>query len=563
MRQDTLSRRWSGKFGRRQALRGTVGAAGLAAFLAACGDSGSEQSSSSSNGAATGISPAAGSGTAAANEQPVRGGVLRRQTTQDPSSFDLHREISTSVVALVAPMHASLLTVNPHTEGEYVPDLANALPEQPDPATYIFKLNPQAKFHDGSPVTAEDVVANYEWMIKPPPGEVSSRELILSVVEAVTAVDPQTVRFTLKGPSASFIANNAVPYVAIGPKKVLTQDGNLKQNTIGAGPFKFKEFQPGVSFSMERNPDYFKPNLPYMDGITFFVIKDRNTALENFIAGKLDYYQPQPEQLADIQSRLASKVTVAITPSTQRNHLFMNTEKRPFNDPRVREAISIGCDRSTAVQVISGGQGIELGGYMHPNGVWALAESDLSKIAGYTKKADVKKAKDLLAAVGVENGLEVRLLYRSIFENTGVYMVDQLRQLGFNPKPTVLEGAAIYTAGDSGDFDLFIWTAAPALDDPDAVLGDIGVSSAPRNWSRITVQEADQAYAKQATTLNQQERKSLVNTADRALLSAFASVVIDYENLRFSYFPKVRNKDFLLGENYTNQKFEDVWLTQG
>jgi peptide/nickel transport system substrate-binding protein len=543
---------------------GAVGAAGLAAFLDARGGNSPTEKPPGSTGAATGAAPgtATSGGVTAPGEQPVRGGILRRQTTQDPSSFDLHREISTSVVALAAPLHASLLTVNPHKEGEYVPDLATALPEQPDPTTYVFKLNPQAKFHDGTPVTAEDVVANYQWMIKPPPGEVSSRELILSIVDSVTAVDPATVRFKLKGPNASFIANNAVPYVAIAPKAILAKDGNLKTNTVGAGPFKFKEFQPGVSFSLERNPNYFKPNLPYLDGIQFLVIRDRNTALENFIGGKFDFYQPQPEQLADIQSRLGSKATVKITPSTQRNHLFMNTERRPFNDPRVREALSVGLDRSVAVQVVSGGQGIELGSYMHPQGVWALPEAEIATIPGYTKKADVTKARALLTAAGVTGG-DVRVLYRSIFENTGVYMVDQLRQLGFNPRPVVLEGAAIYTAGDSGDFDVFIWTAAPALDDPDAVLGDIGVSSAPRNWSRITVPEADQAYARQTTTLDARERKALVNTADRALLSAFASIVIDYENLRFAFYPKLRNKDFLLGENYTNQKYEDVWLAQG
>jgi peptide/nickel transport system substrate-binding protein len=543
---------------RRRLLGAVAGGAG-AAFLAACGGAGG---SGTGSGGSNVVTVQQTTGGTPSVEQPVRGGVLNRHSTQDPASLDLHREISTSVVALVAPMFNQLVMLDPHKEGEIIPDLATALPEQPDPTTYTFKLTPNVKFHDGTPLTAEDVVANYEWMIRPPAGEISSRQLILAVVDTVRAVDPTTVQFKLKGPSASFLVNQAVPYVAVGPKAVLARDGNLRQNRIGSGPFKLKDYQPGVVFQLERNNEYFKKDLPYLDGITHFIIKDRNTALENFIAGKIDFFQPFPDQLPDIQQRLAGKAKVVVQPSVQRNHVFMNTEKRPFNDIRVREAISLGCDRQTALAVISGGQGLELGSYMHPQGVWALPEAELTKVPGYAKKADVAKAKAQLAAAGFANGFEARMLYRSIFEATGIYLADQLKQMGITARPMMQETPQITNTANTGDFDIFIWTAAPALDDPDAVMGDIGVSSAPRNWSRIVVPEADDAYARQAVTLDRNQRKTLVNTADRALISNFASVVVGFESLRFAFTTRLRNKSFLIGENYTNQRYEDVWLAK-
>src|SRR5690606_2360798 len=126
----------------------------------------------------------------------------------------------------------------------------------------------------------------------------------------------------------------------------------------------------------------------------------------------------------------------------------------------------------------------------------------------------------------------------------------QLTKLGFTVNPVSLDGAAIAEAANSGNFDIFIWTASPALDDPDAVMGDIGVSTAPRNWSRIVVPEADTAFEKQTAEFDADRRKQLVNEADRALMEAFASIVLNFDAYRYTYYPKVRNKSFVLTDIY-------------
>jgi ABC-type transport system substrate-binding protein len=198
---------------------------------------------------------------------------------------------------------------------------------------------------------------------------------------------------------------------------------------------------------------------------------------------------------------------------------------------------------------------------MHPEGSWALSQQELAKVPGYTAKANIAEAKALLSQAGVQEGMEISLLYRTLFEATGVFMADQLAKLGFKVKPNSLEVPAITEAANSSNFDVFIWTAAPALDDPDAVMGDIGVSTAPRNWSKIVVPEADAAFEKQASELDANKRKQLVNEADRALIASFASIVLNYDAYRYFYYPRVEGKTFLLTDIYVNQRYEDVWLS--
>lgn len=540
---------------------GLAAGAGLGALLTVgCGDD-DDDDTPGTTATTGGASPTAGTDATPAGS-PVVGGVMKRALTGDPNSFDLHSEISTTVVQVMQPVYNGLLTADPAEDGGILADLAESVPESPDGLTYVFKLNPGVTFHDGSPLTAEDVIANYEWMREPPSGSTSSRQRILAVIDKMEAPDDSTVTFTLKAPSASFLLNNSVPYVAIGRKSQLDAEGNLRQNPNGTGPFRMEKYEPGSILSLVRNENYFKSGYPYLDGIDFAILRDRKTLLENYYQGNIDLYLAQPDELPEIESRIGDKVTIQVTESNQRNHVFMNTTRAPFNDIRVRRALSIGLDRSVARDVMGGGMGTAIASYMHPKGSWALPESDLTSVDGYTEEGDLAAARALLDEAGVPEGTAINLVYRTLFEATGVYMVDQLNKLGFDVTAQSLDGAAVFEAANTTNFDVFIWTAAPALDDPDAVMGDIGVSSAPRNWSKIVVPEADAAFEKQSSELDAAARKALVNEADKALIENFASIVLNFDAYRYTYYEKVKNKQFVLTDIYVNQRYEDVWLAQ-
>lgn len=461
-------------------------------------------------------------------------------------------------------MFNGLLQMNPHKDGEIQPDLATALPEQPDKQTYVFKIHPSVKFHDGSSLTAEDVKANYDWMISPPAGKPSTRQSILApVIDRIEIPDATTVKFIMKQPSASFLLNQTVEYMAVGPKKVLDADGELGKNPIGTGPFLRKSYQPGVGVELTRNPNYFKAGLPYLDGIVVHIIADRRTALENFLGGKIHIMSPSAEELQEVKNRLGSKVTLVDAPSNSRNMLFMLTDKPPFNDRRVREALSLLFDRQEHLALVYQGRGNPIGGYMAPEpaGIWALPESELKSIPGVVK-ADTAKAKAMLEQAGVTNATW-KLVSRSLYQDLAVWTTEQLRKGGIQSTPQLLDTGAAYAAGNEGAFDVLPWTTVPALDDPDAVFGDIGgVTGAVRNWSRTKDPELDRLYLQQAQTFDNAERKKLVNQIDRKLVQTMQTLQFGYAGSTYAYYNAVKNKSFLMNENYTNRTYEDIWLDE-
>lgn len=540
--------------------RSVLGASGAAAAGAIVGCGGGDDDDDAGETPSASASPGASSQPTAA---PKTGGILRQVGVGDPSTFDLHQNISVVVSGPAAPMFNGLLQMNPHKDGDIIPDLASALPEQVDPVTLVFKISPDIKFHDGSTLTSEDVKANYDWMIKPPAGKTSTRQSILGpVVDSIETPDATTIRFKLKNPSASFLLNQTVEYMAIGPKKVLDADGELGKNPVGTGPFTRKSYQAGVSVELEKFPNYFRKGLPYLDGLVIHILADRRTALENFLAGKVHMLAPSAEETAEIKSRLGDKVVLTEAASNSRNMLFMNTSKAPFNDPRVREALSLLFDREEHTALVYQGRGGTLGGYMAPapNGVWSLPEAEIKKISGYSG-ADVTKAKSLLSAAGVTSGTTWKLVSRNIYENLAVWCVEQLRKAGITATPQLLDTGAAYAAGNEGAFDLFPWTAVPALDDPDAVLGDIGgMTFAVRNWSKTNDPEVDRLYNTQTKTLDIAERKKLVNELDKRLVSTFQTLQFGYASPTYAHYKAVMNKTYLMNENYTNRTYEDVWL---
>jgi ABC-type transport system substrate-binding protein len=181
----------------------SIGFGSAAAMVAARGGDTKDQSS-------TGGSASAGAGATAAGgaEPPKRGAIPRIRSSDNPTTFDLHQNISAVTTGPAAPMFNGLVQMNPQKDGDVIPDLAKALPQQPDEVTYVFTIPPDVKFHDGSILTAEDVKANYEWMLKPPAGKVSTRQAILApALYKIETPDATTVRFTLKAPSATFPLN--------------------------------------------------------------------------------------------------------------------------------------------------------------------------------------------------------------------------------------------------------------------------------------------------------------------------------------------------------------------
>ena len=209
-------------------------------------------------------------------QTPKRGGILTFMIPADaPPSFDGHRETTFATVHSAAPFYSVLIRVNPSDPSsttDFVCDLCTAMPTPTDNGkTYTFKIREGVKFHDGTPLTAYDVVASWRKIIHPPDGVTSARESYYIMVDAVEAPDPTTVVFRLKFATSAFLPALADPFTWIYQKAILDKDPRwYEKNILGSGPFKFAGYEIGQSIKGVRNPVYYHPGLPYLDGFNAF-----------------------------------------------------------------------------------------------------------------------------------------------------------------------------------------------------------------------------------------------------------------------------------------------------
>ena len=207
-----------------------------------------------------------------AGEAPKRGGTLTYMIPADaPPTLDGHRETTFATMHAAAPFYSVLIRVNPDNPSsttDFACDLCTEMPKPTDEGkTYTFKIREGVKFHDGTPLTAADVAASWQEIIRPRDGVSSARESYFIMVEKVEATDPTSVVFRLKFATNAFLPALADPFAWIYKKEILDKDPHwFEKNIMGSGPFKFAAYDIGQSIKGVRNPDYYHQGQPYLDG---------------------------------------------------------------------------------------------------------------------------------------------------------------------------------------------------------------------------------------------------------------------------------------------------------
>src|SRR3989442_418474 len=269
--------------------------------------------------------------------------------------------------------------------------------------------------HPAAGVTAAD-----DKIIPPPQGVRSIRKNAYTAVTAIEAPDSSTVVFKLKFPSASLLANLASPWNVIYPKKYLDQDPNyFKTHVVGSGPFKFKSHTRGSTFEVERNPDYFIKDRPYLNGYKFFISTETSARAAAIRSGRvyIEFRTMPQTEVEAIKKQLGDKVVVQDTPATGIFGIWANQTIKPFTDERVRKALSLGLDRYTMSRVLYPIASLkDVGGLMRPGTEWATPEAELQKFPGFGKDAEQNRAesKRLLDEAGNTNGFKGALKNRNV-----------------------------------------------------------------------------------------------------------------------------------------------------
>ncbi|HEX7784872.1 MAG TPA: ABC transporter substrate-binding protein, partial [Methylomirabilota bacterium] len=507
---------------------------------------------------------------APAADTPRRGGVLLAVIGADPPSLDPHQESTFANIELVAPLYSTLLQLDPYHYPKIIGDLATEWKVSPDGLTYTFKIHPDVKFHDGSALTAADVKASYDKIIFPPQGVRSVRKNAYTAVASVEAPDATTVVFKLKFPSASLLANLASPWNVIFPKKYLEQDPNyFKTHVIGSGPFKFKGYTRGSTFEGERNPSYFVKDRPYLDGYKFYISPETSVRAAAVRSGRayVEFRNLPDAEVDAIKKQLGDKVTVQETAMTGQWGVAINNTKKPFDDVRVRRALTLAIDRYTMGKVLAPLTGLKfVGGLMRPGSEWAMAPAELETLPGFGRDIEKNRAeaRKLLAEAGYPNGFKVVLKNRNVklpYQDFAVFLIGEWKKIGIEVENRPLETAAWFSDGqDTGNFELIVEPTVEFSDDPDQFLGRYATGST-QNWGRFSDPQVDDLFSRQARALDPAERKKLITQMEKRVLERAYFMPGLWWSRNLVHWSKVKN--YVAPPNhYTNQKLQDVWLSE-
>jgi peptide/nickel transport system substrate-binding protein len=502
-------------------------------------------------------------------QTPKRGGILNFAVVGEMPNYDCHASTTFALVHPIAPHYSTLLRFSgphyPRIEG----DAAESWDVSKDGLTYTFKLHKGITFHDGSPLTSADVKATYDRIRNPPEGVVSARQAYYADIDAIETPDPDTVVIKLKAPNASMLQSFASPWDCIYKADKLAENPKYPETEIlGSGPFTFVKHEKGSSWEGKRFERYFKAGLPYLDGYKAFFVKS-TVVVPGLLGGQFDIeFRGRNPAERDQLMREAGDRMVALEGYWVNNlMLVFNTQRKPFDDIRVRQALSMAIDRwggSAALSKISIMK--HVGGVMRPGYTMALPEADLVKLPGFWKDIGKSRAeaKRLLEQAGVKN-LKFTLLNRNIpepYTPGGVYSVDQWRRIGVTAEHEQLETKAYQSKVSAGDFDVAVEFMADYMDDPTAQFAKFLTKKAsPIGYSGHTDTKLDDWYEQQRRLLDPLARTKLVNEMDKYALTTAYNVPLLWWNRIVVHHKKVKGW-YLTPSHYLWQNLSEVWLDQ-
>ncbi len=340
-----------------------------------------------------------------------------------------------------------------------VPGLAESWQVAADGKTYTFKLRTNAKFHDGSAVTAEDAASSLKRVLsKDIASPLASR---LAAVDTVETPDAATLIVKLKEPSAPLLTSLAL--IAVVPKSFEANKDALQKAPMGTGPFKFKEWQPNGFIELAKHDGYWKAGAPKLAGVKFNIVPESATRQVGISSGQYAML-PNIDAATALQLKGKPGVNLAETLELAYTLVGMNTSKPPFDKPKVREALNYALNRGEIVQAALFGAGVPGGPLSPALKDWAV---DVKDYACYAHSKD--KAKALLKEAGVAEPVAITLLVlpRQDIKDIAQVVQQQLNAAGFKVELKTPELGAFVQDWRNSNFDAFVSTNAgsPEPDD--------------------------------------------------------------------------------------------------
>ena len=512
----------------------------------------------------------AGATVSADAQQPKRGGTLQFAISAETPHYDCHGSDTFATLHFAAPFYSTLLRFNLSKFPEVEGDLAKSWTVAPDLMTYTFKLHENVKFHDGQALTSADVKATYDRLRNPAQGVVSTRQATFADIGTIETPDANTVIFKMKAVNASMLEHFASPWNCIYSAKDLAADPRAPLTKInGTGPFTFVEHVKGSHVAGKRNEHYFKPGLPYLDGFKGVFTLQAAAMLNAIQGGQVlaEFRGISPAERDRLVTAMGDKIRIEESSWTLNLLVVFNTEKKPFDDVRVRKALLMAIDRwggSAGLSRISTLRSV--GGVIRPGSPMATPEAELAKLPGFSKDINASRAeaKRLLAEAGVSN-LKFTLHNRNLampYTPAGIFLVDQWRQIGVTAEHKQFDTAPYLATMNAGNHEVAIDFSNLFMDDSSLGLAKyLSVDRAPENRSRAIDRELDKLYDDHLRERDVEKRKGMIRAFEKRLFEqAYQQPLLWWHRIVPTH--KVVMGWKMSPSHNLGAQLEDVWLDQ-
>ena len=506
----------------------------------------------------------------AAAQTPKRGGTLNFAVTAEPPNYDCHASQTFALLHPLSPLFSFLVRYDASQGGKITGDLARSWIISPDGLVYTFKLHEDVRFHDGSALTSADVKATFERIASPPAGVVSLRKSTMEDIAGIDTPDAATVVFRLKTVNASMLDNLASPFNCVFSAAKLKEDPRFpEKNILGSGAFQFVEYVRGSHLTAKRFDGYFRKGLPHLDSYRAFFVRT-NAVVPGMLGGQFDieFRGRTPSERDQLMTSAEKERWVLHEgPWATVDIVIFNTTQKPFDDPRVRRALSLGIDRWGGNEALSRITFVKAtGGFLRPGYEFALPEAELLKIPGYDRDIEKSRAeaRRLLKEAGHEN-LKLKLHNRTLpepYTPVGVFLIDQWKRIGVTVEHSQVETSPYFSNLVDGKFDVALYPVTVPADEVTAQHQSyLTNAKSPISYARHTDTKLDDLWQEQSRTLDPVKRRALVQEFERHLLTMNYSLSVHWWQRIIVHHKRVKGWNFS-PSHFQGQDLVGVWLEQ-
>ncbi len=483
--------------------------------------------------------------------QGKKGGTLQLRSLFNPTAWDTLTPAGQVDFHTMGPMLNNLVWPDPYGDGfTLVGDAAQSWDFSDGGKAITLRLRPGIRWHDGKAFTSADVAYNIDRAWKPRSATTGVLRVALQSIQQIETPDDATVKVTLAQPSNALFRTLTTQLFLLFPAHFPFPEKSAEwiKNPIGTGPFKIKSIgAPNVDIQYVRNDGYWKPGLPYVDGMVITAM-GTEPAVAAFKTGRLDATNLDSTAIERIgPAQIERDLKFVLKPVTIAFNRLLIMQKPPYTDPRVREALDLALDRQAVVAVFQEGRGTPYASPLLPpelGGQWGLSADAMKNRPGYRadKTADLARAKQLLQEAGVDpTKVNVSVFGTAVFPQFSELIEASVRALGFKTQVEILDTGQRNQREASGNFDLDPATPGSHFDDPSDTLVSYVATGGGFNFGKWSNPELDRVNAEQDRTLDVAKRKQLLTDMQEIILKDRFIIPITWRTGYHGYMPWVKN----------------------